>query len=329
MQSRITRFLTGLVFGLMLPAVLPAAALAQDAYPAKPVTLVVPFPPGGVADVVARAISPSMERALKQPVIIINRPGAGGSIGIAHVAKSAPDGYTIMMVLASLSTIPEQAKLYNQAPAFTLDQLAPIARISIDPMLLAVLPGSPYKSLKDIVDDAKKRPGVITYASSGNFGVYHVATEMFTHAAGIKMRHVPYNGGAPALIALLGGQVDLGLVTRSVALKHLKAGTIRPLVAWGGQRVEQFPDLPAVKEQGYDVDYSLWSGLFGPTGMPAPVMKALRDATRAAIADPQFKDVVAKLEASIVYLDGPEFETFFARDAARLGKTVREIGRIE
>src|SRR5919198_6092476 len=200
----------------------------QDAYPSRPITVVVPFPPGGVADIVARAAAPALQAALKQPVVVMNRPGAGGTVGTAAVANAAPDGYTLLMALASISTNPEQERLSGRPPAFELSQLAPIARVSIEPMLLAVRASSPYKSLRDIVADAKKRPGRITYASSGPYGVYHVATEMFAREAGIQLNHVPYKGGGPALLALLGGEVDIGLVTRSVGLKHLEAGAPRP-----------------------------------------------------------------------------------------------------
>ena len=286
------------------------AASAQDVYPSRPVSIIVPFPPGGVADIVARAIAPSMERSLKQPVVVVNKPGAGGTVGTAALANSAPDGYTLLMALASISTNPEQDRLNNRPAAFQLAQLEPLARISIEPMLLAVRANSPYRSLKDIVEDAKKRPGAISYASSGVYGVYHVATEMFAHEAGIKLHHVPYKGGAPALLALLSGEVDIGLVTRSVGLKHLQAGTLRPLAAWGSERWEQFPDVPTVKELGFNVDYSLWSGLFAPAGIPDPVMKTVRDAVRAAVDDPQFRN-------------------FWHADAARLSSVVRRMGKLE
>lgn len=277
----------------------------------------------------ARATAPSMERALKQPVVILNKPGAGGSVGAAAVANADADGYTLLMALASVSTNPEQERINKQPPAFQLSQLAPIARISIEPMLLAVRNDSPLRSLKDVIEEAKKRPGKMSYASSGVYGVYHVATEMFAYEAGIKLHHIPYKGGAPALRALLGGEVEVGLVTRSVGLKHVQAGTLRPLAAWGSSRWEQFPDLPTVKELGYEVDYNLWSGLFAPAGTPAPVQRVLRDAVRSAVNDVQFKEVMGKLEATVAYLDAPEFRTYWAADAARLIRVIQRMGGIE
>ncbi|HYX92862.1 MAG TPA: tripartite tricarboxylate transporter substrate binding protein [Myxococcaceae bacterium] len=306
-----------------------SAVSAQEAYPSRPISLIVPFPPGGVADIVARAIAPAMRRSLGQPVVVVNRPGAGGSVGAASLANSAADGYNLMIALASISTNPEQERVNNRPAAFELSQLEPIARLPIEPMLLAVRAQSPYKKLQELVEDAKKRPGKIAYASSGVYGVYHVATEMFSHQAGVKLNHIPYNGGAPALLALLSGEVDVGLVTRSVGLKHLEAGTLRPLAAWGSQRWEQFPDLPTVKELGYDVEYNLWSGLFAKAGTPAAVLKKVRDAVRAAQDDSEFKTAMKKSQASLAYLDAPEFRRFWEADAARLGAIVRRIGKLE
>ena len=313
----------------MLVALFAACASAQDIYPSRAITVVVPFPPGGVADIVARAAAPGMESTLGQPVVVLNKPGAGGTVGTASVANATPDGYTLLMALASISTNPEQERLSGRPPAFELSQLAPIARISIEPMLLAVRASSPYWRLQDVVADAKKRPGRITYASSGPYGVYHVATEMFAREAAIQLNHVPYKGGGPALLALLGGEVDIGLVTRSVGLKHLEAGTLRPLAAWGGQRWEEFPNVPTVKELGYDVEYNLWSGLFAPVATPPAVIAKLRDAVRATMQDERFRTAMQKLHATITYLDAPEFARFWHEDAARLGKVVRRMGKLE
>jgi tripartite-type tricarboxylate transporter receptor subunit TctC len=180
-----------------------------------------------------------------------------------------------------------------------------------------------------MVVDAKKRPGAINYSSSGNYGTYHVATEMFNHAAGIDMKHIPYAGGGPALIALLSGQVDVGLLGPSVASAQIKAGKLRALASWGGTRLAAFPDVPTLKELGYNVEYTIWSGLFAPAATPEPVMKALRDAVRATVADEEFKAGMAKIETPINYLDAPEFKKFWDEDAKRLTEVVRKIGKIE
>lgn len=309
-------------------ALLPAAACA-DVFPSRPVTMVVPFPPGGVADIVARAIAPSMERKLGQPIVVVNKPGAGGSLGTAQVANAKPDGYTVLMALSSISTNPEQEQLNKRPAAFQLDQLSPIARISREDMMLAVRSESRYRSVADVIADAKARPGRVSYASSGVYGVYHVATEMLAEAAGVKLLHTPYNGGAPALLALMSGEVEVGLVTRSVGAAHLKSGKLRPLVAFGDTRWPDHPHVPSLKEAGYAVEYTLWSGLFAPAGTPAEVMQLLRGAVRVALDDPAFRESMAKLGAPIVYLDAPDFEKYWRADAMRLVKAVRKIGQVQ
>ena len=315
-----------LLLGVLLAA---AQASAEDPYPNRTVNVIVPFPPGGVAELTGRPALYALSKQLKQPFILVNKPGAGGSIGAAAVTTAKPDGYTLLLALASVSTNPEADKMAGRAPAFQLDQLAPIALLTADPVILMVRADSPYKTLKDLVDDAKKRPGAINYSSSGNYGTYHVATAMFNDAAGIDMKHIPYAGGGPALIALLSGQVDVGLLGPSVASAQIKAGKLRPLASWGGKRLAAFPDLPTLKELGYNVEYYIWSGLFAPTGTPEAVIKTLRDGVRATVADEEFKTSMAKLETPINYLDAPEFKKFWDEDAKRLIEVVRKIGKIE
>jgi tripartite-type tricarboxylate transporter receptor subunit TctC len=304
-------------------------ASAQELYPNHAVQVIVPFPPGGVAELTGRPALHALSKQLKQPFVLINKTGAGGSIGAATVATAKPDGYTLLLALASVSTNPEADKMAGRVPAFQLEQLAPIALLTADPVILMVRTDSPYKTLKDLVDDAKKRPGAINYSSSGNYGTYHVATEMFNAAAGIEMKHIPYAGGGPALIALLSGEVNVGLLGPSVASAQIKAGKLRPLASWGGKRIAALPDLPTLKELGYNVEYTIWSGLFAPAGTPEPVMKTLRDAMRAVVADEEFKASMAKIETPINYLDAPEFKKFWDADAKRLIEVVRKIGKIE
>lgn len=306
------------------------SAAADEPYPVRPISIVVPFPPGGVADIVARAIAPGMERALGQPVVVVNRPGAGGTVGAAAVTRAAADGHTLLLALASISTNPEQDRIAGRSAAFELADLAPLARISVEPMLLAVRPDSRYRTLRDLVEDARRRPGVLSYASSGVYGVYHVATEMFARAAGIQANHVPYNGGAPALIALVGGDVDFGLVTRSVGLKQLQAGKLRPLAAWGDQRWDEFPDVPTVRELGFSGgEYTLWSGLFARSGVPQAAATKIREAVRATVTDPSFAAAMARLHIAPAYLDAPDFARFWEGDASRLASVVRRMGKLE
>ena len=308
---------------------LAPAAFAQSDYPNKQVTMVVPFPPGGVADITARPLADVLGRILKQPVIVENKSGAGGGVGMQYVARAKPDGYTILMALSSISIIPEADKVLGRDPMFQLNQLVPIARFTADPTVLAVRADSPYKSVKDLLDAAKKAPGTIPYGSSGNYGTMHVPMEMLNAAAGTKMLHVPFTGAGPAVVALLGGQVAALSTGPSTVMGHLKAGKIRVLATWGESRHPALPDVPTLKELGYDATFSQWTGLFVPAGTPQPVIEKLREASRAAVADPAFKTALEKVETPIQYLDQPQFKAFWDRDATKLAQVVQKIGKVE
>jgi tripartite-type tricarboxylate transporter receptor subunit TctC len=233
----------------MDPRSLADPAAAQDAYPTRPITIVVPFPPGGIADLSARPLAPALERVLKQPVVVSNKAGAAGAVGMQSAAIAKPDGYTLLLALVSISTIPEVDALFGRAPAYSRDQFVGIARLSADPPLLVVGAETLWKSLKDFVDDARRRPGEITYASSGLYGASHVPMEMLLSAAGgLRMRHLPTTGGAPAMTALLGGHATAWASPPALALPHLKSGKLRALATWGGARLAAFPEVPTLKE---------------------------------------------------------------------------------
>ncbi|HXD96876.1 MAG TPA: tripartite tricarboxylate transporter substrate binding protein, partial [Candidatus Acidoferrum sp.] len=196
--------------------------------------------------------------------------------------------------------------------------------------ILVVRAESPWKTAKEFIEDAKKRPGHISYSSSGIYGTLHMAMELLSHAAGIKLRHVPHAGAGPALTAILGGHVDALASGPAVVLPHIKAGKLRALAGWGDKRVAALPDVPTFKELGYpDAEFYIWAGLFAPRGTPEPVLARLREATRAAVAEPDFKSAMDKLETPIVFKQGDEFQRFFDADARRLAAGVRKVGRIE
>jgi tripartite-type tricarboxylate transporter receptor subunit TctC len=304
------------------------AAHAQD-YPSKPITMVVPFPPGGVADITARPVAEAMGRILKQTVVVENKAGAGGGVGMQYVARAKPDGYTVLMALSSISIIPEADKVLGRDPMFQLNQLVPIARFTADPTVLAVLADGPYKSVKDLVEAAKKAPGSIPYGSSGNYGTMHVPMEMLASAAGIKMLHVPFTGAGPAVVALLGGQVQALSTGPSTVMGHLKGGKVRVLATWGETRHPALPDVPTLKELGYDAQFSQWTGLFVPAGTPEPAIAKLREAARAVVDDPTFKAALVKVETPVQYLDQPQFRTFWDADAHKLADVVKRIGKVE
>jgi tripartite-type tricarboxylate transporter receptor subunit TctC len=321
----------GLVACVIVVALsLALAASGQEPYPSRPITLVAPFPPGGVADLTARPVAAALEKVLKNPVGVVNKTGAAGAVGMQFVATSKPDGYTLLLALSSISIIPEADKIFDRQPAFTVDQFAPIALISADPTILVVRAESPWKTAKEFIDDAKKRPGQISYSSSGIYGTLHMAMELLSHAAGIKLRHIPTAGAGPALTAILGGHVDALASGPAVVIPHIKSGKLRALAGWGDKRVAALPDVPTFKELGYpDAEFYIWAGMFAPKGTPEPVLARLREAARAAVAEPEFKSGMDKLETPIVFKQGAEFQRFFEADARRLAEGVRKVGRVE
>ena len=249
-------------------------------------------------------------------------------MGAALAARAAPDGYTILMALSSISVLPVADRLQGRPAAYELDQFAPIALISADPTVLVVSADGPYKTLKDFVEAAKAKPDKINYGSSGVYGTLHVAMEIFATAADIKLFHIPYQGGGPAVAALLGGQIDALASGPAAAIGQIKAGKMRALAVWGDKRLASLPDVPSMKELGYDATFYIWSGLFAPAATPAPVMAALRDAVKRTVEDPEFKEAMAKVETPIAYLDAPAFATFVAADARRLAAAVERIGKV-
>jgi len=305
-------------------------ALPQEAsYPSKPITLIVPFPPGGVADIVGRPFADALSRELKSPVVIENKPGAGGGIGMGYVAKAKPDGYTLLLALSSISILPEADKVIGRAPLYQLDQFAPIARLTADPTVLAVRTDSPWKTLAEFVADAKKRPGAISYGSSGNYGTMHMPMEMFAQSAGVKLLHVPFTGAGPAVVALLGGSIDAVASGPSTVIPQVKAGKFRVLASWGDQRLASLPDVATLGEAGFDAVFFQWSALFAPAATPEPVLARLRDAARVAAADPRFVAALASLDTPVQYMDAPELRRFWDADAKKLAQAVQRVGKLE
>jgi tripartite-type tricarboxylate transporter receptor subunit TctC len=271
-----------------------------------------------------------MEKVLKNPVGVVNKTGAAGAVGMQSVATSKADGYTLLLALSSISIIPEADKIFGRPPAFTVEQFAPIALISADPTVLVVRSESAWKTAAEFIEDARKRPNQISYSSSGVYGTLHMAMELLSHAAGIKLRHVPYAGAGPALTAVLGGHVDALASGPAVVLPHIKAGKLRALAGWGDRRVAALPDVPTFRELGYpDAEFYIWAGLFAPRGTPEPVLMTLRDAVKGAVAEPEFKAAMDRLETPVVFKQGEEFQKFFDADARRLAEGVRKVGRVE
>ncbi len=306
-----------------------AAGYAQEQYPNRPITMIEPFPPGGFVDLTARPLAAAMEKALKQPVTVSNRPGAVGAIGTAAAANAKPDGYTVLVTASTISMVPEADKLFDRKPAYTLSQLAPIALIWTDPIYLIVRSESPWKTVKELVADARQRQGQMSYSSSGLYGALHIPIEMFLQAEKLKMRHLPTSGGGPALTQLLGGHVDMSAAGPAPLSAQIKGGKVRALAGTGAKRHDLLQDVPMLMELGYNVEYYVWVGLFVPTDTPDAPAKVLREAVRKAVQDQDFKNAMAKVNTPINYLDAPEFRKFWDGDAQRLAQVIKAIGRVE
>jgi tripartite-type tricarboxylate transporter receptor subunit TctC len=305
------------------------AAIAQSGWPDKPITMVVPFPPGGVADTVARPVAEALSRELKQSVIVENKAGAGGAVGIGFAARAPADGYTVLLSLSSISILPEADAILERKPAYQTSQFKPIARFTADPTVLVVRADAPWKTLAGFIADARAKPGAYNYGSSGNYGTMHVPMEMLKNAAGFRMTHIPYTGAGPAVVALLAGQVDALASGPSTVVQQIKAGKLRALAHWGERPLAALPEVPSLDQSGFKVKFAQWSGLFVPAATPDDIVRRLRAASAKAAADPAVVQVIEKAGSPIAYLDAPEFQSYWNADAAMMTEAVRKIGKVE
>ncbi|WP_454695529.1 tripartite tricarboxylate transporter substrate binding protein [Achromobacter aegrifaciens] len=308
---------------------LGAANAMAAGYPERPVTMVVPFPPGGVADTIARPLAQAMGDKLGQAVVIENKGGAGGAIGIGQAGRAKPDGYTLLMSLSSISILPAADRLLERKPAYQLDQFVPIARITADPTVLVVRADAPYKTLQEFVDAAKKQSGKFSYGSSGIYGTMHVPMEMLQNAAGIKMMHVPFTGAGPAVQALVGGQVDALATGPSSVMQLIQAGRVKALAHWGDGKLDSLPDVPSFKSQGYDISFVQWSGVFALAGTPPAVIDKLRQTVKDIANNPEVQARIAGTGSPVQYLDAPAFDEYWKKDSASLEVAVNRIGKVE
>ncbi len=305
-------------------------AFAEDVFPSHAITIINAFPPGGANDIVTRPLASVLEPILKQPVVIETKAGAGGQVGAQVAASAKPDGYTLLSHNTGISGFAEVDKLFGRAPKFTRADFIPLARLVADPVVLLVNDQQPYKTLKDFIDDAKKRPDQILYSSGGLYGATHLPVALLSKAAGgLKLRHLPTNGGGPAIAALLGNNVNCSAQSISASLTHIKAGKFRALAAYSAKRSKVLPDVPTLKELGYDVEYYLWVGLFAPKGTPPQVVSVLRAGINKAVRAEQFTTALTNLGLDLGYLDQPEFAKFWDADAKRVVDAVDEIGRVQ
>jgi tripartite-type tricarboxylate transporter receptor subunit TctC len=305
-------------------------APAQEAYPTRAITIISPFPPGGATEVVTRPLAAAMEPLIKQPLVIETKAGAAGQVGAQFAATAKPDGYTLLSHITSISGFAEVDRLFGRPVKFTNADFIPIARVVADPCVLIVNDRQSYKTLKEFVDDARKRPNEIIFSSSGLYGALHIPTTLFAKAAGdLKLRHLPTSGGGPALTALLGNNSHVLVSSISAAMTQIRAGKARPLAMFGAERAKSLPDVPTMKELGYNVEYYLWVGLFAPKGTPERIVTYLRDNIKTAAHGEPFANALKNLGQDLAYLDQAEFKAFWDADAKRIEDAVRQIGKVD
>lgn len=321
------RTMTGAALGaaMLLAATLAigtaSTAMAQ-AFPSKPIRILVGFAPGGAMDIVARTVGQKVSASVGQPVIVDNKPGAGSNIAIRALIESSPDGYTVMLVANGLAANPT---LYQPTPFDPERDVVPVALVARLPVVIAANATSEISSLAKLVEAAKARPGTVLYATPGNGSTPHLAVELFARAAGISLVHVPYKGGAPAINDVLGGQLPLVAVNAVEVLPHVKAGRLRVLAALSAQRVSTLPDTPTIAESGYaGFEASVWHAFIAPRGTPPAVVEKLSAEVRRALASPEVKDRLAALGAEVSPAGPEQLGAMVRSEYERYGKLIRE-----
>jgi tripartite-type tricarboxylate transporter receptor subunit TctC len=302
----------------------PLAVLAQ-AYPAKPIRYVVPFPPGGATDTLARAIAQKLSESMGQPVVIDNRPGAGGNIGIEAAVRSPADGYTIVTV--ATATVAINPTLYRNLSFDAGRDLTPVAFIAYVPNILVVNPSVPAGTLSELIAYLKANPGKVNYASPGSGNSSHLAGEMFKQRAGVEITHVPYKGDAPAFTDLVGGQVQMMFAIMVTAVPHVKSGRLKPIALAGLQRAPSLPDVPTLSESGLPgFDAGAWFGVMAPAGTPKDIVSRLNVEINKALQSQEVRDRLTPLGAAPTTMTPDQFSALVAKEREKWGKLVRDSG---
>jgi tripartite-type tricarboxylate transporter receptor subunit TctC len=312
---------------ILLLGVASSGSVAQGAaYPTKPITLVVPFPPGGGTDTVGRPLASVAHNHLGQPMVVINKGGGGGAVGAQFVANAKPDGYTVLHAINTVSEIPQIDELLGRTPAFKKEQLIPIGQVAVTPFALIVNTESRWKTFQEFVAEARQKPDEFQFASAGVYSTTHVMWEMILKATGLKVRHMPTTGGGPVMVAVLGKHVDIGhCVMPAVCGPQIEAKKIRLLAVTTEQRLPAYPDVPTLKELGYDVTHAIWHALMVPAGTPPEAVAKLRQGLKAMVEDEAFKSLMTKLGERIQYMGGEEFEKFWEQDYRKVGTLLKQI----
>jgi len=307
-----------------------AGSAAEGDFPNRPVTIIVPFPPGGATDAIARPVAAGLQKVWGQSVVLQNRGGGGGAIGMNAAQRLPADGYSALIQHVAWSSIPAADALFGRPPSIDTAAFTPISLLTADPLIFCVKADAPWRNWAEFVADARARPGEIAYGSSGAYSAVHLPAEMLAHAAGIRLHHVPYTGGGPLMTALLGGQIATTSSVPTVMAPFIKDGQMRALVSTGAKRVALLPDVPTAMELGYSgVEFYLWVGLFTQAGVDPALIARWRDGIAAAVAAPETLRALAGSGSVLDLRTGADFAAFLAADARRVTDAVQRIGRVE
>jgi tripartite-type tricarboxylate transporter receptor subunit TctC len=322
-----TRFLVVIAAMLATSLATGASLLVPTAaaYPTKPITLVVPFPPGGGADTVGRPLASVAHTHLGQPMVVINKAGGSGAVGAQYVANAKPDGYTVLHGLNPVTELPLVDQMLGRTPAFKKDQFIPIGQVTVTPFAVMVNAESRWKTFQEFVAEARHKPDEFQYASAGVYSTTHFMWEMILKATGVRARHMPTTGGGPIMMAVLGKHVDIShCVVPAVCAPQVEARKIRLLAMTSDKRLPAYPDVPTLKELGYDVTHSIWHTLMVPAGTPPEVVGKLRQGLKAMVDDEAFKSLLGKLGERVQYMSGEDFEKWWEQDYQKVGALLKK-----
>lgn len=323
MQSKALLFFSFL-FGLLL------SPLTQgQTYPDRPITILVGLAPGGSADINARILSATLSKILKQNVIVQNKPGVAGALSVAQMVTGNADGYTLLLTQSSTWVYPEAERLAGKKPLYELNQIEAIAQFSDDPLIMMVRSDSRWKTINDLIKEAKENPNKITYGSSGNFGPAHLSVELFAQAAGVQFQQVPFAGGGPANMAMLAGTVDFSVGPPSVVIPQVKAGKARAFLNTGSKRIKELPDIPTLKEAGFNTQYSFSTGIAAPAGTPEPILQILRNAIKEAVQSEDFKSKAESQGIVVSYLDSVAFKKNYTEESSRIIELLKKLMKVQ
>ncbi|GAO21499.1 hypothetical protein ALISP_1319 [Alicycliphilus sp. B1] len=305
----ILRSVSAMALAMTAALAVIAPAAAQSDFPNKPIELVVPYAAGGGTDVLARAFAEATRKHMTQSVVIVNRPGASGAIGIGDMIHAKPDGYKLSVITTDLLTLP----LLGLAK-FSYEDVQPIAQLNFDPSAITVRADAPWNTIEDFLKTAKAAPQSVRVGNSGNGGIWHIAATGLEEKAGVQFGHIPFQGGGPAVLALLGGHIEAVAVSPAEVASNLKAGKLKMLMVMADQRVKGYEQVPTAKEAGIDISIGTWRAIAAPKNTPPQVIAKLREIAEKAAAESSFKETVAKQELGYAYADGATFKGTLAKD---------------